>query len=162
MEFYCDLGKQFWTLLSTRYCREFCSFPPQNLQLHAGTLVNTKLSLLLIKIREICYETGSALFVSRASERNTRNDITIFSITPPPPPWSLPNYTSNAIVDDSWKDVSRERPDDLHGDTSIRAQFDAQFTSSTSLGFCGLVVRVPGYRSKGPGSIPGATTSSEK
>jgi hypothetical protein len=22
---------------------------------------------------------------------------------------------------------------------------------------CGLVVRVPGYRSKGPGSIPGAT-----
>jgi hypothetical protein len=27
---------------------------------------------------------------------------------------------------------------------------------------CGLVVRVPGYRSRGPGSIPGATGSSEK
>jgi hypothetical protein len=27
---------------------------------------------------------------------------------------------------------------------------------------CGLVVRVPGYRSRGPGSIPGATISSEK
>jgi hypothetical protein len=27
---------------------------------------------------------------------------------------------------------------------------------------CGLVVRVPGYRSRGPGSIPGATKFSEK
>jgi hypothetical protein len=27
---------------------------------------------------------------------------------------------------------------------------------------CGLVVIVPGYRSRGPGSIPGATTFSEK
>jgi hypothetical protein len=27
---------------------------------------------------------------------------------------------------------------------------------------CGLVVRVPGYRSRGPGLIPGATKFSEK
>jgi hypothetical protein len=27
---------------------------------------------------------------------------------------------------------------------------------------CGLVVRVPGYRSRGPDSIPGATKFSEK
>jgi hypothetical protein len=27
---------------------------------------------------------------------------------------------------------------------------------------CGLVVRVPGYRSRGPGSIPGTTIFSEK
>jgi hypothetical protein len=27
---------------------------------------------------------------------------------------------------------------------------------------CGLVVRVPGYRSRGPGSIPGTTRLSEK
>jgi hypothetical protein len=27
---------------------------------------------------------------------------------------------------------------------------------------CGLVVIVPGYRSRGPGSIPGATRFSEK
>jgi hypothetical protein len=27
---------------------------------------------------------------------------------------------------------------------------------------CGLVFRVPGYRSRGPGSIPGATRFSEK
>jgi hypothetical protein len=27
---------------------------------------------------------------------------------------------------------------------------------------CGLVARVPGCRSRGPGSIPGATTFSEK
>jgi hypothetical protein len=27
---------------------------------------------------------------------------------------------------------------------------------------CGLVVRVSGYRSKGPGSIPGSTSLSEK
>jgi hypothetical protein len=27
---------------------------------------------------------------------------------------------------------------------------------------CGLVVRVPGYRSKSPGSIPGAARFSEK
>jgi hypothetical protein len=27
---------------------------------------------------------------------------------------------------------------------------------------CGLVVRVPGYRSKGPGSIPGSTNFSQK
>jgi hypothetical protein len=28
--------------------------------------------------------------------------------------------------------------------------------------FCGIVVRVPDYRSRSPGSIPGATTFSEK
>jgi hypothetical protein len=28
--------------------------------------------------------------------------------------------------------------------------------------FCGLVGRVPGYRSRGPGSIPGSTRFSEK
>jgi hypothetical protein len=28
--------------------------------------------------------------------------------------------------------------------------------------FCGLVARIPGYRSRGPGSIPVATTFSEK
>jgi hypothetical protein len=27
---------------------------------------------------------------------------------------------------------------------------------------CGLVIRVSGYKSRGPGSIPGATTFSEK
>jgi hypothetical protein len=27
---------------------------------------------------------------------------------------------------------------------------------------CGLVIRVPDYRSRGPGSIPGATRFSEK
>jgi hypothetical protein len=27
---------------------------------------------------------------------------------------------------------------------------------------CGLVLRVPGYRARGPGSIPGATKFSEK
>jgi hypothetical protein len=27
---------------------------------------------------------------------------------------------------------------------------------------CGIVLRVPGYRSRGPGSIPGATRFSEK
>jgi hypothetical protein len=30
------------------------------------------------------------------------------------------------------------------------------------LPFCGLVVSVPGYRSRGPGSIPGATRFPEK
>jgi hypothetical protein len=29
-------------------------------------------------------------------------------------------------------------------------------------GICGLVVRVPSYRSRGPGSIPGATRFSEE
>jgi hypothetical protein len=29
-------------------------------------------------------------------------------------------------------------------------------------GLCGLVVRVPGYRSRVPGSIPGATRFSEE
>jgi hypothetical protein len=28
--------------------------------------------------------------------------------------------------------------------------------------FCGLVVKVPDYRSRGPGSIPGTTRFSEK
>jgi hypothetical protein len=30
------------------------------------------------------------------------------------------------------------------------------------LGICGLVVRIPGYKSRGPGSILGATRSFEK
>jgi hypothetical protein len=34
-------------------------------------------------------------------------------------------------------------------------------TSATDR-LCGLVVRVPGYRSRDPGSIPGATRFSEK
>jgi hypothetical protein len=36
--------------------------------------------------------------------------------------------------------------------------FAVQFTDR----LCGLVVRVPGYRSRGAGSIPGATRFSEK
>jgi hypothetical protein len=32
----------------------------------------------------------------------------------------------------------------------------------TTVAFCGIVVRVLGYRSRGPGSIPGATIFSEK
>jgi hypothetical protein len=35
-------------------------------------------------------------------------------------------------------------------------------TTGSSCGLCGLLVRVPGYRSRGPGSIPGATRFSEK
>jgi hypothetical protein len=39
-------------------------------------------------------------------------------------------------------------------------QRKAAFLTGYSL--CGLVVRVPGYRSRGPGSIPGAAKLSEK
>jgi hypothetical protein len=35
-------------------------------------------------------------------------------------------------------------------------------TSANIDGLCGLVARVPGYRSRGPGSIPGSTRFSEK
>jgi hypothetical protein len=35
-------------------------------------------------------------------------------------------------------------------------------TVFTSDHLCGLVVRVLGYRSRGPGSVPGATRFSEK
>jgi hypothetical protein len=35
-------------------------------------------------------------------------------------------------------------------------------SSSSSDNLCGLVVRVPGYRSRGPDSIPGAARFSEK
>jgi hypothetical protein len=41
-------------------------------------------------------------------------------------------------------------------------QTSKDFNSSTDDRLCGLVVRVFGYRSTGPGSIPGATRFSEK
>jgi hypothetical protein len=37
-----------------------------------------------------------------------------------------------------------------------------QFTGNRSDRFCGLVIRVPGHRSRGPCSIPGATRFPEK
>jgi hypothetical protein len=47
----------------------------------------------------------------------------------------------------------------------VSFQFPADFKNS-GLGrcdrLCGLVVRVPGYRSRGPGSIPRTTRFSEK
>jgi hypothetical protein len=39
---------------------------------------------------------------------------------------------------------------------------DIKIKSNISYRLCGLVVRVPGYRSRGPGSIPGSTKFSEK
>jgi hypothetical protein len=42
----------------------------------------------------------------------------------------------------------------------ITPSFIAEFNRAHLL--CGLVVIVPGYRSRGPGSIPGATRLSEK
>jgi hypothetical protein len=42
-----------------------------------------------------------------------------------------------------------------------RNSFTFLFRSKDSR-LCGLVVRVPGYRSKGPGLIPGAIRFSEK
>jgi hypothetical protein len=36
------------------------------------------------------------------------------------------------------------------------------FNDGTEDRLCGLVVRVPGYRSRGPGAIPGAIRFSEK
>jgi hypothetical protein len=45
-------------------------------------------------------------------------------------------------------------------------QFDGRlieiFLTSSTVYFCGLVVTVPGRRSRGPGSIPGAKKFSEK
>jgi hypothetical protein len=40
-------------------------------------------------------------------------------------------------------------------------QFPEEFITAQLVRLCGLVVRVPGYRSSGPGSIPGATRFSE-
>jgi hypothetical protein len=46
---------------------------------------------------------------------------------------------------------------------STRRRFLINRTIETKLDrLCGLVVRVPGYRSGGPGSIPDATTFPEK
>jgi hypothetical protein len=39
---------------------------------------------------------------------------------------------------------------------------ELRFQCVSSVRFCGLVVRVPGYRSRGQGSIPGITRFSEK
>jgi hypothetical protein len=53
-------------------------------------------------------------------------------------------------------DRSDEPLDSIKGKTL----FENLATISNCL--CGLVIRVPGYRSRGPGSIPGATRYSEK
>jgi hypothetical protein len=45
--------------------------------------------------------------------------------------------------------------------TLIRVSAPIYYTYLNTL-LCGLVVRVPGYRSRGLGSIPGATRFSEK
>jgi hypothetical protein len=40
--------------------------------------------------------------------------------------------------------------------------FNFEYITAAEEVFCGLVVRVPGYRSRSSGSIPGATRFSEK
>jgi hypothetical protein len=47
-----------------------------------------------------------------------------------------------------------------HKVISLACIFKLEYPLSDRL--CGLVARVPGYRSRGPGSIPGATGFSEK
>jgi hypothetical protein len=47
--------------------------------------------------------------------------------------------------------------------TSVERRYrTCVFFSLVSWGLCGLLVRVPGYKSRGPGSIPGTTRFSEK
>jgi hypothetical protein len=58
-----------------------------------------------------------------------------------------------------------DRSSALHAGHSLPTGTFLIFSSVTgnrSDRLCGLVVRVPGYRSRGPGSIPGATRFSEK
>jgi hypothetical protein len=47
-------------------------------------------------------------------------------------------------------------------ETDFLAKYSGLPLSLKIESLCGLVLRVPGYRSRGPGSIPGATTFSEK
>jgi hypothetical protein len=46
-------------------------------------------------------------------------------------------------------------------DETILTMITISKTAAAGDRLCGLVIRVPGYRSKGPGSIPGATRFSE-
>jgi hypothetical protein len=51
----------------------------------------------------------------------------------------------------------------LNGDVfPVRSELNLYVMQKKIDRFCGLVVRVPGYRSRGPCSIPGATRFSEK
>jgi hypothetical protein len=51
---------------------------------------------------------------------------------------------------------------EIHLEDSGRELNAFELRLSLPDGLCGLVVSVPGYRSRGPGSIPGATRFSEK
>jgi hypothetical protein len=46
--------------------------------------------------------------------------------------------------------------------TFIFSRIDSTLNMEATDRLCGLVVCVPGYRAKGPGSIPGITRTSEK
>jgi hypothetical protein len=54
------------------------------------------------------------------------------------------------------KNITRLQTESAHGWNifAVNSNLDDRF--------CGLVVRVPGYRSRGPGSIPDATRFPEK
>jgi hypothetical protein len=61
---------------------------------------------------------------------------------------------SNELVSSFYSDLN------LNHIVSRHKYFETAFNNSSRL--CGLMVRVPGYRSRDPGSIPGATRFSEK
>jgi hypothetical protein len=48
------------------------------------------------------------------------------------------------------------------GERPVRVQDLTEIWIVVDDRLCGLVARVPGYRSRGPGSIPGATRFSER
>jgi hypothetical protein len=61
------------------------------------------------------------------------------------------------------KDNENQHTIKLHADGNITCNIHWTYSSYLRLGhLCGLVVRAPGYKSKGPGSIPGITRFSEK
>jgi hypothetical protein len=72
-------------------------------------------------------------------------------------PGALPNEHS------SHGGSAREQRPQKVRDREAKCPVPAQETAATVLDrLCGLVVRVPGYRSRGPGSISGAIRFSEK
>jgi hypothetical protein len=88
--------------------------------------------------------------------------------------YQFPKYHTKILLGDFNAKVGREDifkltiwNESLHEISNHNGARVVKFVTSkylifNSIMFCGLVVRVPGYRSRGPGSIPGATRFSDK
>jgi hypothetical protein len=105
-------------------------------------------SISMTKNRFCQWQTGILFRIHNENDRSAKCNHSKISLSI----WRMTNLDS--VHDDVW--------DFLVVCITVHLMFLSSNRQEQTDRLCGLVARVPGYRSKGPGSTPGATRFSEK